>query len=392
MKIAMVFDLMIWGGIERVGISYIDLLQKLGHEVDVYIVNENTESIVDELKEKCSVTVVGIKNVKCPESIWGILTEHDMHGVEAVYYTTKYLGLKLSQKFGKHKYSKKKYDVAIAFSGHIRDLTFVADDYISARKKIAWLHGVQAEYGLNSPGFFKLYSKIKNLVSLADMFDMACEKYNNRHGIQKVKMYNPCLIDTQNYSEDKVKELRHQYGDYCVMIGRLAQDKDQKTVLKAMKYLKEELGLKKKLLLVGDGDQRQELEKLAETLQIREDVEFTGNRSDVSNYYKAAEVYVHAAPLEGFPTVFMEAMSFGVPIATTDAIPGTREMLGNSEYGLICGNEDYKALAQNIYQLYTDRELRNNFINKGYQRVQDFAPDTIMKQLDELLMKITNER
>ena len=58
------------------------------------------------------------------------------------------------------------YDVAVGFSGHYNDLSFVAYNFIRSKRKIAWLHGALYQYIMSSQGFETLYKKIKNLVVL----------------------------------------------------------------------------------------------------------------------------------------------------------------------------------------------------------------------------------
>ena len=61
-------------------------------------------------------------------------------------------------------------EIAIAFSGHYNDLTFVSENF-KASKKIAWLHGDETSYNDLSPGYFVLYQKIKNLICLSEKND-----------------------------------------------------------------------------------------------------------------------------------------------------------------------------------------------------------------------------
>lgn len=390
MRIAMVFDKMLWGGIERVGISYINMLLEDNNLVDVYILDSNTENIVDELDGRCNVSIIDYKNGRCPENTWGFAICHNYGGLEMLYFSVKYTALKLVQKLTKAKYQVKgkEYDIVIAFSGHIKDLTFVTGDYIKAKHKIAWLHGAQYQYNLISPGFFRLYKEIKNLVCLSELCDAECTDFNKRNGIFKTKIYNPCVINMSGVDQDKVNDLQQKYGDFCLMVGRLARDKDQKTVILAMKYLRDCFGIFKKLVLVGGGEKREELKQLVEEQGLQDMVFFEGIHSDVQNYYSAACIYVHSAPLEGFPTVFMEAMSFGLPIVTTDAIPGAREMLGNDEFGLISPVGNYQLLAENIKKVYENEALRESLIKKGKLRVRDFSSETIRSQITELFENI----
>lgn len=391
MKIAVVLDQMLWGGIERVCVSYVKLMVKAGHEVDAYILRENPESIVEELKALCNkVSVKEFSWRMCPESVWHVATEPHAKALKACRFALCYgVYSILSAVRRKFRKPKEHYDLAIAFSGHVRDLTYVADGFVRADHKMAWLHGTQYQYALLSPAFFRLYSKIGNLVCLSEVGDVDCVKFNQQNGICKRKIYNPCVVNSKDIDWGKVNQLREKHGDFCLMVGRLDRDKDQKTVILAMKYLKEQLGLHKKLVLVGDGPTRQELEALVESTGMTADVIFEGIRSDVENYYTAASIYVHGSPLEGLPTVFLEAMYFGLPVVSTEALAGGREILGNDEYGLLSPNWDPEALAKNIKRIYEDDSLRETLIARGKERLKDFEPKTVYGLFEQFMEEIT---
>ena len=394
MKIAIVLDQMLWGGIERVCVSYVKLMVEAGHEVDAYILREHTESIVDELKALCNnVEIKEFGWRMCPESVLNLAVDPKTRILDtfrfAVYYTAYSIISAVHRKFSK---PKEHYDLAIAFSGHIKDLTYVADQHVRADHTMAWLHGTQYQYALLSPAFFKLYAKIGNLVCLSEVGDVDCLKFNEINGIDKRKIYNPCIVNSKAIDEAKVASLREKYGDFCLMVGRLDMDKDQKTVILAMKHLKEHLGLHKKLVLVGDGPRRAELEELTNSCGMQEDVIFEGTCSDVQNYYSAASVYVHGSPLEGLPTVFLEAMYFGLPVVSTEALAGGREILGNNECGLLSPNWNPEALAKNIRLVYEDTDLRERLIAKGKERIGDFEPATVYQQFEDFIRQIVQAK
>ena len=374
MKIAIIFDRMVWGGIERVGINYIKLFLRSGHQVDAYILDPETESIKEELEQLVPVRVIRFSKRRCPESKWPVLLDHKVGIYHRFKFGVLYGGLTVLNRVTKPVYRvKKKYNLAIAFSGHINDLTFLAEKYINSDKKIAWLHGNQASYYFLSPGFFRLYSKIRNLICLSEIGDADCVAFNRKHQIKKKKIYNPIEVHLEAADEKKIKRLKDEFGDFCLMIGRLASDKDQETVIKAIGSLKDHYGIKKNLLLVGDGPERNRLEDLVRDMDLTEQVFFEGIRKDVQNYYMAADIYVHAAPNEGLPTVFLEAMMYDLPIVSTDAYPGAREILGNNECGLIA---DYnpEQLAERIIEVCKDTGLREKLIEKGKERIKDFEP------------------
>ena len=80
-------------------------------------------------------------------------------------------------------------EIAIAFSGHYNDLTFVSENFKDA-KKIAWLHGDETSYNDIAPGYFALYQKIKNLVCLSEKNDDRSEEFNKKNEINKAMIYN----------------------------------------------------------------------------------------------------------------------------------------------------------------------------------------------------------
>lgn len=393
MKIAMVFDQFLFGGVERVGISYVKLMIQSGHSVDVYVLKDSCEDLIHELDGLCDVKLIPFSPKFCPETSWGYALDSDYAGLGTVKFALRYAISSLHARLHHKKYKvvNKHYDIAIAFSGHLLDLSFVADGYIDCDHKIGWLHGSQYQYFLISPGFYRLYAKIKNLVCLTENSDVECLPFNKKHGIFKRKILNPCVVPSKDSVDaEKVARLRREHGDFCLMVGRLAVDKDQETVIKAMRVLRDKYGMDKKLLLVGDGDRRAYLENLVSQLGMTDRVIFEGSRKDVQNYYSAATVYTHGSPMEGLPGVFLEAMAFDLPVVSTEAVAGGREILGNNEYGLLSANWDEYALADNIKRLYEDTDLRHSLIEKGRKRVLDFAPESIITQFNQYLSDITH--
>lgn len=385
MKIAVVFHKMIYGGVERVGISYIKLLHKMGHQIDVIILEKDTEEIVEELRPYANIKTMDFSKYLCPEAYWVMAKEHSW-GRFLFPITTSLLFVAkpiLKKIYG----CKETYDLAIAFSGYYNDLTFVTDGYVRSTNQCAWIHGAQATHMTISHGYGNLYKKIKYLVCLSETLDSACIEFNQRYGIQKKQLYNPIFVNKDCVEQAVVESLKEKYGDFCLMVARIDKDKDQKTAILALKHLKEKYGLEKSLVLVGDGPLRAEVESFAIQQGMERCVYFEGVRSDVQNYYAAAHVYVHSSPAEGLPTVLLEAMTFELPIAATDSQPGVQEVLQHKA-GLVTPVGDAEGLANSISKLYLDLELRNELIAEGTRRICDFTPETISRELDDYLNQI----
>lgn len=390
MKIAVVFDNMIYGGIERVGISQIKLLKELGHEVDAYVLTPKTEAIIDELKEICNVKILSLPRSHCPEAYW-VITRRVRGG--KYIFPFAYLFISLVHVVEKlFKSVKKEYDVAIAFSGHYNDLSFVANNFIKAKKRIAWLHGALYQYVLTAQGFENLYKKIRNLVVLVDDGQEEVIAYHKKDGFDFniFKIYNPMSMSEKVLDYKKIDALKKEYGDFVLMVSRLLYPhKDHYTVISAVKLLKEKYGVDRKLLLVGDGPERQKLETFCKEQGMTDSVVFIGSQNDVQNYYKAAKVLAHASVAgEGLPTVLLEAMDLETPVVCTDSKVGPKEILGNNDYGLLTRVQDPDDMADKLYLLLTNEETYKEYQKQGKQRIKAFSQEKIKEKLKDCIEKI----
>lgn len=391
MRAALVMDGLRMGGIERVGLDYISILKNLGYDVDIYNLRPKLTELEKEVPDDCNILHINYPRWLAPER-YGATLKKAWWG--KYIYPIAYCVMSCANMVylpiirWKNRRQEKKYDLAIAFSGHVNDLTFIAKSYIKSAKKVAWLHGALYSYAIISPSYLQLYKKIKNIVSLSDMCDANFKEYMEDNEINKKTIYNPLYIGTRSVDQCVVDELEKKYGDFCLMVARMETDKDQKTAIDAIRLLNNSNRWNKKLLLVGDGSQRALLEKYVAEHNMEDQIIFAGQRYDVQNFYSAASIYVHSSPLEGLPTVLLEAMNYEVPIAATDSVPGVREILRDGEGGLISPIADADALAKNIYKLYTDKELVFQIIQRQRERRKAFAPEVVQNHLNEFIQNL----
>ena len=102
-------------------------------------------------------------------------------------------------------------------------------------------------------------------------------------------------------------------------VGRLHHDKDQETLIKAFAKALPELPLNSLLVIIGKGPLEQPLKHLAERLNIKERVVFTGNVPDAKRYFKAFDVFALTSDHEPFGMVLLEAMAAELPIICSDS-------------------------------------------------------------------------
>lgn len=157
------------------------------------------------------------------------------------------------------------------------------------------------------------------------------------------------------------------------MVAGFRYEKDQPTVIKALKHLPEDYHL----VLVGDGEKRLELEALAAELGLTERVHLLGVRTDVPGILKASDVVVMSSHREGLSLSNVEGMASGNPFVASD-VEGLREVTRG--YGVLFPHGDSKALAEAVLRLTTDGEYRQEVVRRCQERARQFDIQTMAEK------------
>ena len=380
-KIAAVTYGLNYGGVERVCLDYVKLLHSNGHQIDLYVLNSKETEMSSEIPEGVSLQVVHLSPFLCPETYWRLAVKYKcgkylfpflyvFFSVLLFFYRIIVLNIK-------------KYDISIAFGGHINDLTFVAENFVRADKKLCWLHGGLSGYMVIAPCYQFLYRKIKNLVVLTDQGQNECLFFNRHLDLNLRKIYNPSFIASRKTDENEIKIIKEKYGDFIVMVARVDLPKNHEGLIKAMEYLYDKYGFEYNLVFVGEGALRRQLEDYAASTKIAKHLFFAGTQSNPQNYYAAAKLFVLSTISEGLPTVLIEAAYFGLPLVSSDA--SVKEILGANEYGLTAPVFDNDKLGEQIYSILTDSEKYNKYSKLAKDRYCEFSPSRISEQLEDFL-------
>jgi len=175
-----------------------------------------------------------------------------------------------------------------------------------------------------------------------------------------------CGIDKEKYSP------RPEPGNTVpeiLCVGRLVPAKGQHILLDACGILKQR-GIDFTLTYVGDGEDRESLKTLSQTLGIAPQVTFTGaiGQDEVPGYYDRADIFAIASFAEGVPVVLMEAMAKEIPSIST-RITGIPELIDNGINGLLTAPSDTTDLADKLQLLIENTSLRTTLGKKGRQQV-----------------------
>jgi glycosyltransferase involved in cell wall biosynthesis len=112
-----------------------------------------------------------------------------------------------------------------------------------------------------------------------------------------------------------------------------------------------EKGYDAKLVLLGRGEEEENLRALAAELGIRRRVDFAGFVVNVEDYLANADVFLLSSDFEALPLALLEAMAAGLPIVATD-VGGVRDLMHHDEEGIVYCPGDVQALADGIMQLF----------------------------------------
>lgn len=144
------------------------------------------------------------------------------------------------------------------------------------------------------------------------------------------------------------------------------------------------------LWIVGEGEQRGELERKVERLGLKHCVRLLGFHENPYRYMAAADVFVLSSLFEGFGNVIVEAMACGAPVVATDCPYGPREIIRDGENGLLVEPSSAASLARGILRVLTDEELKRRLAANGFERARDFEAESIAGEYGELFLRIAN--
>ncbi|OIP69993.1 MAG: hypothetical protein AUK48_14170 [Oscillatoriales cyanobacterium CG2_30_44_21] len=166
-------------------------------------------------------------------------------------------------------------------------------------------------------------------------------------------------------------------------VGRLHEQKGHKYLLQAFAQVAD----RARLLIIGDGELKDELIKLAEVLQISDRVVFLGARSDVDEFLSAINVFVMPSLWEGQPIALLEALAMGKPCITTD-VDGIPEIITNNINGYLVKPKDIAGLTQIMHKAIDNPKILQQFANAGVNTITEkFLAQNMAKAIANIYLE-----
>jgi glycosyltransferase involved in cell wall biosynthesis len=186
---------------------------------------------------------------------------------------------------------------------------------------------------------------------------------------------------------DARQELGLQDEFAVVQVARLDTIKDHATAVRAIAIASKQ-NPRLRLLIVGDGPQRESIERLVAELNLADRVQMLGMRSDVCRLLAAADAFLLTSLSEGIPVTLIEAMAAGVPIVST-SVGGVPEVVEHGATGLLAkvGNAD--DIAEAILLLSRNDSLQKRLASAAQESAaEQFSENSMIARYDELFREM----
>lgn len=145
-------------------------------------------------------------------------------------------------------------------------------------------------------------------------------------------------------------------------------------------------------VLAGEGERKNELEKLAKELGIGENAHFIGRCSQVPELLSVSTIGVLTSLAEGFSNSILEYMAAGLPVVATD-VGGAPEAVAGRETGFLVPSDDDRAMADRLLELLEDQAKASGFGQRGRKIVEEkFSLRAQLERTEELYRKVASER
>lgn len=267
--------------------------------------------------------------------------------------------------------------------GHIYASFYALPWVMTHRAKL--VHTIHTEPGKEFPGplqkLLQFCAKLGKLrfvtISKANQ-EIACRVYGGT-GEQYPYINNP--VETQRfYAGERENGTAVTFVNVC----RLNELKNISLAIRAMAQVVKELP-DAKLVLVGDGELRQELEAETAALGLEGNVIFAGEQPNPEDYLARADVFVLSSLVEGLPLCVLEAMAAGLPVIATE-VGGLPDLIGDN--GALVPSEDVQALAAQMLRFARDPALRERCGKASLEAVEPFRAETCAREYARLYARV----
>lgn len=220
-----------------------------------------------------------------------------------------------------------------------------------------------------------------NVVSQFDRFVVLTEEDKGYWGdLDNIQV----VPNARTFVMDKPAELREKK---VIAVGRYCYQKALDRLIDAWEIVCRSVD-DWKLCLVGDGEDREALQRQIERLDLSDKVVLGRAETDMITVYANASMLALSSRYEGLPMVLLEAQAAGLPIVSFECKCGPKDVLTDGVDGFLVKEGDVETLAIKIRELITDEDLRRIMGTEAYKNSERFSEEKVMAQWVELFNKV----
>lgn len=279
-------------------------------------------------------------------------------------------------------YIKDDYDIEVAY------LECGATKVMSASTnekalKLAWVHCDLQKKGLTDDKYGRYYSKFDKAVCVSNDVKKSFDKVFGTYADSSV-LYN--VIDQNEIlkkSLDTVEWDCNPEQKRLLAVGRLTLQKNYSYLIDTCGKLRDE-GYKFHLNILGDGPEKENLLQQINTLNLQDVIELKGFTDNPYKWINSADIILCSSVYEGISTVIQEALILGKAVVTTPCT-GMKELLGDSEYGIIADNSD-NGLYKGMCMILDSPDIEKKYADAAKSRGHDFYMEKVISETQKFFI------
>ena len=196
-------------------------------------------------------------------------------------------------------------------------------------------------------------------------------------------IYNP-------YLKKIYKNSRKKRYKYLLSVGRLTKQKDFNNLIVSFSLIKDQIP-NYKLIIIGDGQLKNELQSLIENLDLKKRIILTGWKKNLKKYYLSSKLFVLNSLYEGFGNVLIDAINYDLPIITTNCKSGPNEIINYGKGGFLTPIRNPKLLSKQILFCIKNYKLAQKKSLYAKKNIKKFDCEINCEKYFKLINKTINE-
>jgi glycosyltransferase involved in cell wall biosynthesis len=383
-------DSLIMGGAERLALVYAEIFSSGNNHVEL-IINENNGEYGNVILEEIPQNI--IYKFMSSEKVMNKINKYRRSKTKSIFFRGLYSIFLKKRKIEVERemykvFKNSSYDIQVDFFCKI-------PIKLTNNRTITWLHMTPSVIKDKKKKWYEeKFEKTGKIVVISEDMKNEFIKKFPKYRDKLVRIYNPFDFNYIRKKAEEIEKLSDREMElikepYIVSCCRLDEkQKDVSTLIKAFKNLKIENKIEEKLYIIGDGPDRNKLERFVLEEKMGKEIVFLGLQKNPYVWMKNSKLFVHSSKKEGFGMVLVEAIILDKVVVSSDCPVGPREILKDGEAGYLVPVGNVDKMQESIFNALSNNEVNIKKLEYAKNRINEFSLDEIEKQLNMILKEV----